>query len=215
MTGNFFQWKEFFPVTENLSSEGKDHPSTESFFLWQGISSCDRKFLPVTGNFFLWQEISSCGRRCLPVSVNIFLWKEISSCDRKIFLWHKISFCGRIILLLASNFFNISSLPAIIPPWSNYKYQHGPETGPSLTPWVGGIRIQYPLTYRVKSLGVCCTNFVPNRIELSDYQDLSATFSNYHCLLGTIRAYQNYQTPLPFTRASMDYQELLDTNRNY
>ena len=31
---------------------------TGSFFLWQEISSCHRKFVPEIGNFFLWHEVS-------------------------------------------------------------------------------------------------------------------------------------------------------------
>ena len=69
-------------------------PVTRSFFLWQEISSCDKKFLTMAWNFFPCQDISSCNRTFLPLTRNFILWQEISSCDKKFltfFLWQEIS----------------------------------------------------------------------------------------------------------------------------
>ena len=46
------------------------------FFLWQKMSSCDRKYYHVIGNFFLIQEISSYHRICPPLTGNFFQWME-------------------------------------------------------------------------------------------------------------------------------------------
>ena len=86
---------------------------TGNVFLWQDISSCDKKFLHLTKNFFqwknffftvtenfvqwrerisfnrkfllffLWQGISSCDRKFIPVTRHFFLWQKISSCDSR------------------------------------------------------------------------------------------------------------------------------------
>ena len=51
--------------------------SRRNFFLWEEISSYDRKFLRVTGNFFLWQKISRVCHSLLFVENvfnNCFIW---------------------------------------------------------------------------------------------------------------------------------------------
>ena len=96
-----------------------NHIPITNIFLWQEISSCDRKFLPVTGNFVQWQERSSCNRKFLNVTRNFFLsvsvrgnffhWQNISSYDRKFlyvtgnfFMSQEISSWNRKSLLVAT-----------------------------------------------------------------------------------------------------------------
>ena len=57
--------------------------------LWE-ILSYERKFCLVTENFFLWQETLYCDKKFLPLTGNFFLTLDF-------------------FLLLAGNFFNISS----------------------------------------------------------------------------------------------------------
>ena len=54
-------------------------------YLWQEISSYDKKYLPATRNFFVWQEINAFDKRFLPMTINFFLWKLIT-CSAKKFL---------------------------------------------------------------------------------------------------------------------------------
>ena len=41
---------------------------------------CTAIFFPVTVNFFLWQEVTSLDKKCVPILQNCFLWHYISSC---------------------------------------------------------------------------------------------------------------------------------------
>ena len=54
-------------------------------YLWQEISSYDKKYLPATRNFFVWQEINAFDKWFLPMTINFFLWKLIT-CSAKKFL---------------------------------------------------------------------------------------------------------------------------------
>ena len=58
---------------------------TGNFFLWQDISSCNKKCPPATRNFFLWQEISSINYRFLSVTSNFFL-RQLITCSAKMSL---------------------------------------------------------------------------------------------------------------------------------
>ena len=100
VTGNVFLWQEI------SSSDRKNFPMTENFVQWRERSSFNRRILPVTRNFFLWQEIASCDRKFLAVTGYFLLWQEISSCHRKFllvtgnsFLSQEISSCGMKFLI--------------------------------------------------------------------------------------------------------------------
>ena len=86
VTRNFFLWQE-------ISSCNKKFLDIIEIFLWQQISYC-KKFLTVARNFFLWQDISSWGK-CL--FVIILLHQKITSFCKKAFVWQELvaSFCSK------------------------------------------------------------------------------------------------------------------------